>query len=340
MSFYDDGVTSGVKRTEQTKINSLLLARVVKVYPLDMCVDVVYLDTYDVSGTTSFDSAGKGQLGIKVPVLTPLAGAVPTENWFSESTEYGKHLKSPLFGYGISMLPNVGDYVVVGFLRGNYSSPVVLGCLHPLFRALNISGASEDPEDEQGPTENYVLAEKERYIAVFPSGVWFKVNHLGEIEASFPLGKNSSELGGFFIKIGREDPVSDAKGLIDSVVKAKEKAEEMKEAAQILDLDTVKDIVNQVQSGELTMEEAVDKVLADKQVQKILSGDPDTEEDYNDGGCCCGAIDISPEDPASSCVCGAGWATCPNCGSPVDGCPYKDTWTCSNCGTVVDNPNR
>ncbi|MCX7668283.1 MAG: phage baseplate assembly protein V [Atribacterota bacterium] len=233
-------------------------------------------------------------------------------------------------------LPKVGDYVVVGFLRGNYSTPVVLGSLHPIFRCLNVSGATENPEDTQGPTKNGVVAEEDRYLTVYPSGLWTKVNRYGEIEISFPLGKGTQEYGGFHIKIGRDDLIGEAKNVVDSVVKAKEMVDQLKKASAILDIPKVKEVINAIKAQQTDFQKGIDTILQNKEVQKILSGDPQAEEDYDDGGCCCNAEQTN--NPPANCSCGAKWATCPTCQAHVSGCPYKQTWTCRSCGTPVPNP--
>lgn len=339
MAFYDDGMSGSPTFYAPSKVGGLRLGRVVNVYPLDLCVDVIYIDSY-TPATSGTDKGKEGEFKVRVPVLTDMAGAVPEENWFSEETEWGKNLKNPLSGYGRVVLPRVGDYVVIGFINENYTAPVVLGCLHPRLRWLNVNGRTESPTDTQGPTECGVTAEPDRYITVYPSGLWTKVNQNGEVEVSFPLGKGSNEFAGFYLKVGRDDIVGEAKNLIDAVTKTKEKAEELKEASKILDIPAVQGIINQIKSGALPFEKGIDQVLANPEVRKVLSGDPDEEEDYDDGGCCCGAESRDPENPSSACSCGAGWATCPNCQTKFSGCPYKSRWQCPNCGQIVNNPNK
>ena len=339
MAFYDDGMIGSRVSYAPSRIGGLRLGRVVKVYPLDLCVDVVFVDTY-TPATSGTDKGKKGEYRVRVPVVTDMAGVVPEEHWFSQETGWGKEIKKPVFGYGRVTLPQVGDFVVVGFLNENYTAPVVLGCLPPRLRSLTPVGATENLEDEKGPTDRNVTADPQRYITVFPSGLWWKVNEQGEVEISFPLGKGSNEFAGFYLKVGRDDLVGEAKNLIDAIAKTKEKAEELKEASKILDIPTVQDIINQIKSGALTFEKGIDQVLADPEVRKVLSGDPDVEEDYDDGGCCCGAEERDPENPSSSCFCGAVWVTCPNCQLRFSVCPRWSSWKCPRCGQVVDNPNR
>ena len=339
MAFYDDGMVGSKVSYAPARVGGLRLGRVVKVYPLDLCVDVVFVDTY-TPATSGTDKGKKGEYRVRVPVVTDMAGVVPEEHWFSQETGWGKEIKKPVFGYGRAVLPQVGDFVVVGFLNENYTAPVVLGCIPPRLRSLTVSGATESLEDEEGPTDRNVTAEPQRYITVFPSGLWYKVNQHGEVEISFPLGKGVDEYRGFYIKIGRDDLVGESQSLLQNMVKVKEKVEELKKASGILDIPEIRNLIDQITKRAITVQEAVDKALENKDVQKILSGDPHVEEDYVDGGCCCGAEERDPENPQSSCFCGAQWATCPNCGRNVSGCPYWDTWTCPYCGSPVDNPCR
>jgi len=339
VAFYDDGMIGSRVSYAPSRIGGLRLGRVVKVYPLDLCVDVVFVDTY-TPATSGTDKGKKGEYRVRVPVVTDMAGVVPEEHWFSQETGWGKEIKKPVFGYGRVTLPQVGDFVVVGFLNENYTAPVVLGCLPPRLRSLTPVGATEDLEDEKGPTDRNVTADPQRYITVFPSGLWWKVNEQGEVEISFPLGKGVREYGGCFIKAGRDDVVGEAQGLIQNLTKAKEKIDELKKAAEILTIQEVKEVIDRIVRKDLTIAQAVDEILSIKDVQKVLSGDPHIEDDYVDGGCCCGAATQNPENPEASCSCGAGWATCPNCGKKVSGCPYRDTWVCPYCGAIVDNPCR
>ncbi|MCS7242942.1 phage baseplate assembly protein V [Candidatus Caldatribacterium sp.] len=335
MVFYDDGMPGSRVFYAPSRVGGLRLARVVNVYPLDFCVDIVYVDYFSTT-TSGMDKGDEGAFRIRVPVLTDMAGAVPEENWFSEENNFGAFVRTPLFGYGRAVLPRVGDYVLVGFINENYNAPVVIGCLHPRIRWMNLNGATEDPTDTKGPTERGVVAEEDRYITVYPSGFWFKVNKDGEVEISFPLGKEANEAAGFFIKVGRDDPVGQAKGLTDMVVRLKERAEELKEATRILDLPEVRSIISQIQTGTLSFQRGLEVIRQLKEVQKILSGDPTGEEDYVDSGCCCGAE--GTDNPPANCCCGARWATCSQCQSTVSGCPYVETWTCRQCGTTVRNP--
>ncbi len=326
MTYYDDGLPYSEMYIEKIIPPVLRIARVIKVYPLDMCADIAYPHSLDLGFSGS--STGKsGLYAYRVPILSSFAGAFGYEDWLENESSDKEHV-----AYGSFCSVRAGDYVVVGFIDNDFTRPVILGSLHYFYRDENITGKTRDFLDEQGPSENGVTEEdEERYITVYPSMVWTRVNKLGELEISFPLGKGANTYRGFFIKVGRHDPVSEAKGIVDSIVKAKERVEELQKASDILNIPEVLDVVSKIKNGTISFERGIEEILANKEVQKIFSGDPHMEEDYGDGGCYCGAT------TSSRCTCGAGWGTCPNCSAAASGCPYKRNWTCPNCGSVVPN---
>jgi len=327
MPFYDDGLPYSPKNIDKPIPSILNLGRVIKVYPMDMCADIVFFREMDFASPGN-NAGGRGLYGYKVPIMSSFAGSFGYENWYKEDAS--KNYKK---GYGSYCSVRAGDIVVVGFLDNDYTQPIILGSMHYFYRDENITGKTKDFEDEEGPSENGVTGQdEERYVTVYPSMVWWKVNKKGEMEISFPLGKGFNELGGLFIKIGSEDIVQEAESMVNNLMRAKDRLEELKKAASILDIPEVQNIISEYESEGSDLSEVIDKVLSIKEVQKILSGDPNIEEEYDDGGCCCDAED------SSSCSCGAGWETCPNCGSSVSGCPYSSSWTCSNCGSTVSNP--
>lgn len=317
---FNNGLTQSQKVTH-TK-GGLLLARVVKVYPLDMCVDVVLLNRSELT-SAPFRLGGEGQFDYRIPVMQDMGGAVPTKNWFSEDTEWGKKVNYPLEGYGSIILPQEGDYVIVGFLNEDIHKPVVLGSINPIWRKLNTTGETETPEDTEGPSINLVSNEGGRYCKVFPSMVWWKINSRGEVEISLPFGKGSDDLGGTFIKIGQGDVLTNLQDLSGNSKQLKEMAKSIKDVIDaIKDNPEAMDIISGLSttSTDAEIEEACKDLRAITDIKIVLDGDPRPDEEASDccgGGCCCGsscaaaACDSSTYDAEahtnSNCTCGATW---------------------------------
>lgn len=271
---------------------------------MDYCVDVVYLNRGDYPSYANF-LGGKGNLGQRIPVMSDFAGSLPTENWFSEETDWGKKVNYPLQGYGSSKLPRQGDYVIVAFLDENFSAPIILGSIHPFWRSMNITGESEEGlEDQEGPTEKGVTNEIDRFIDVFPPMVWQKVNKDGEMEISFPFGKGFAEREGFFIKIGHNQAGDEAINVLNTSIKTHDKLSELSDVLEIGDIPEVQTLLSKVISRELTISEAADAIRGLPEARVILTGDPHMETPPNLGGCVCGSTGGSCGS-SSVCTCGA-----------------------------------
>lgn len=321
---HDDGMPGSPKFSQWTGLFGLKVARVTKAYPLDMCCDLVFTKSGDIGGS-NISNGGKGLLGFKVPVLASFAGSTRREEWVNQK---GDDLSQRVSGYGSMTLPRPGDFVIVGFIDGDYGFPIIIGSIHPFFRDENITGDAVI-DDDQGPSEYGVTADDERYTTVYPSMVWTKINQYGEIEISFPLGKNFSEKEGFYIKIGNSEASSEAMNLYNNAAQAKDKLEDLKEALTISDIPEVLQAVADIKAGIKTVAEAADELRKNKEVQAIMNGDPNKEEDYIGPACCCGAA------TAQDCTCGANWGTCSSCATENNCSPSLTTTPCSSCSTPV-----
>lgn len=322
----DNGIQNRQKIPSYLQTGGVYLGRVVRVYPMDYSVDAFLLKTGELPALGFIPQDPNNAPLLRIPVMTPMAGAVPTENWFSDKTQYGKTIGNPLTGYGEVKLPKIGDYVLIVFLEGDYACPVVIGCLHPASRFLNVTGNVPTGKEQ---SNNGVTAEDDRYLTVYPSMVWKKINKDGEVEISFPVGKSLSEKEGFYLKVGKIDASHEAMNMNTSALDLKEKLTMLKEALPLKDLPVVQQALADIRAGAKTVAEAAAELRTDKEVQKILTGDPHTEDDYTGPGCCCGASD------SSGCSCGANWVTCPNCGTSNSCSPCSSSTTCSNCGTTI-----
>ncbi len=322
----NNGIQNKEKIPAYLQTSGVYLGRVVRVYPMDYSVDAFLLKTGELPALGFIPQDPKDAPLLRIPVMTPMAGAVPTDNWFSDKTQYGKTIGNPLTGYGEVKLPRIGDYVLIAFLEGDYSSPVVIGCLHPASRFLNVTG---NVQANKQRSNNGVTAEKDKYLTVYPPMVWKKINKDGEVEISFPVGKSLSEKEGFYLKVGKIDASHEAMNINTSALNLKEKLDMLKDVLPLKDLPIVQQALADISSGAKTVAEAAEELRADKEVQKILTGDPHSEENYIGPGCCCGASD------SSSCSCGAKWGTCPNCGTINSCSPCQSTTICSNCGAEV-----
>jgi hypothetical protein len=322
----NDGIQGREKIPAYLQSGGVYLGRVVRVYPMDYSVDAFLLKTGELPALSFLPKKPKDAPLLRIPVMTPMAGAVPTENWFSEQTEYGKTIHSPLTGYGEVKLPKEGDYVLIVFLESDYSCPVVIGCLHPASRFLNVTGSVPSGQQQ---SNNSVAPEEDRYITVYPSMLWKKVNKNGEVEISFPFGKSLSEKEGFYFKVGKLDASHEAVNMHKSALDLKEKLEMLQDALPLKDLPVVQQALADIQAGTKTVAEVADELRKDKDVQVILTGDPHKETDYIGPGCCCGAED------SSSCTCGALWGTCPSCVTANSCSPCQSSTLCSNCETLV-----
>jgi len=322
----NDGIQGRKKIPAYLQSGGVYLGRVVRVYPMDYSVDAFLLKTGELPALSFLPKKPKNAPLLRIPVMTPMSGAVPTENWFSKDTEYGKKLGSPLTGYGEVKLPKVGDYVLIVFLESDYSCPVVIGCLHPSSRFLNVTGKVPS---NQKQSNSGVGNEEDRYITVYPSMLWKKVNKDGEIEISFPIGKSLSEKEGFYLKVGKLDASHEAMNMHKSALDLKEKLNMLKDALPLKEIPAVLNALAEIRAGTKTIAEAADELRKDKDVQVVLTGDPNKEEDYIGPGCCCGA------ENSEDCSCGALWGTCPNC-STINSCsPCQSSTPCSNCVTSV-----
>jgi uncharacterized protein involved in type VI secretion and phage assembly len=74
---------------------------------------------YEGIVTQNVDPDGKNRVVVKI---TSMFGVYETL-WASVISPYAGD------GHGVSYVPEVGDIVIVGFLSGNFGTPVVLGCV-------------------------------------------------------------------------------------------------------------------------------------------------------------------------------------------------------------------
>lgn len=164
-------VQSGLGRVRKEaksneNVNDLLLAKVTKVNYLYNTVDVV---TTDVKGEIfSQTPETKGKYSARVPVT------------------FGGSLLNGM-SYGETSPINVGDTVLIGFIRGITSAPIVINVYKSDFVARDLAPTLADQSYISGlpeTPENFDLLFTK--LQVFPSQTYHKVSGLGNIERTLP----------------------------------------------------------------------------------------------------------------------------------------------------------
>ena len=164
-------VQSGLGRARKEaksneNINDLLLAKVTKVNYLYNTVDVV---TTDVKGETFAQTPEtKGKYSARVPVT------------------FGGSLMNGM-SYGETSPINVGDTVLIGFIRGVTSAPIVINVYKSDFVARDLAPTLADQSYISGipeTPENFDLLFTK--LQVYPAQTYHKISGLGNIERTLP----------------------------------------------------------------------------------------------------------------------------------------------------------
>lgn len=164
-------VQSGLGRARKDaksneNVNDLLLAKVTKVNYLYNTVDVV---TTDVKGEIfSQTPETKGKYSARVPVT------------------FGGSLLNGM-SYGETSPINVGDTVLIGFIRGTTSAPIVINVYKSDFVARDLAPTLADQSYVSGlpeTPENFDLLFTK--LQVYPAQTYHKVSGLGNIEHTLP----------------------------------------------------------------------------------------------------------------------------------------------------------
>lgn len=142
------------------------LAKVIKVHYKYYTADVQVIKTKDLIAGDDHLTEGK----YSAKILTSHASA------FSSGPA--------IVSSGVIEPIKVGSLVIIGFLEGNKSNPFILGCVHDTDALENNIMVDTYPLKEKGYTDS--LKEAEKYLRVFPSQLYTRVDGVGGVEISHP----------------------------------------------------------------------------------------------------------------------------------------------------------